>query len=397
MKEKQPIWTRSFISISLIQFIVFTVFYSLLTTLPIYVIDDLAGTEAEGGLVVTVMLIAAILIRPFSGKILEIMGKKNGLVISAILFAVTTVFYMFTNTYFLLLAIRFLHGLSFAVLTTATGALAADLVPDDRRGEGLGYFAMSMNVAIVVGPFIGLTLLQYYPFFDLFLLLSVIMVIGAGCSFLIEVPADSEAVHHPAKKISFHDLLERKAMPIAFISSLVAFSYSSVVSFLSVFTNEVGLSTVSSYFFVVFAIMMILSRPYLGRRFDLSGPAYVILPCLLLFAIGLITLSITQSAWMLLVSGGLIGLGYGALVPSFQTMAIQSSNKARSGHATATFFTLYDSGIAVGSFIFGIIVSSLGFTYLYLFSALIVVLVMGLFVLYQTRVQRSKGSLKHSS
>lgn len=395
--SQKPIWTKNFISISLTHFMVFMAFYTLLTTLPIYVINNLQGTEAQGGLIVTVMLVAAIIIRPFSGKILEKAGKKNGLIISVILFAATMFFYMWIENFAALLILRFVHGLSFGLATTATGAIAADVIPAERRGEGLGYFAMAMNLAVVAGPFAGLTLLQFVSFEPLFLILSIIMAAGTISAFAVTVPGQTAKEKKSVTwKLTWHDLIETKALPVALISSLVAFSYSSVISFISVYANSNGLTTAAGYFFLVFAIIMLLSRPYLGRTFDIRGANFVILPCLLIFAVGLTVLSFAQTAVILLIAAGLIGLGYGALLPSFQTMAIQAAPASRSGHSTATYFMLFDSGIAAGSFIWGMVAASFGFQQLYLLSALVILFVIAIFSLYQVKHPKL-GHVKEST
>lgn len=393
MKENnlQTIWTKSFISISLTQFLVFIAFYTLLTTLPIYVINNLGGSQTEAGLVVTVMLVAAIIVRPFSGNLLDYIGKKKGLVISVAIFTATSFLYIWVDQFTPLLLLRFFHGLSFGVITTATGAIAADIIPPSRRGAGLGYFAMSMNLAVVVGPFIGLTLLQFGSFKTLFIVLSLIMVAGVISSVLVHVPKKDTIVNKPVKfKFSLSDLIEMKALPIALISSLVSLAYASIISFISVYSNSIGLATTASYFFLVFAIVMLVSRPYLGRSFDSRGPKFVILPCLFIFAIGLVLLSFTSTPLMLLVSAGLIGLGYGSLLPSFQSMAIQAAPSSRSGHATATFFMLYDSGIAVGSFVWGAVVAAFGFQNLYILCAVLVLVVMVIFNMQQAKPKHSK-------
>lgn len=393
MKENnlQTIWTKSFISISLTQFLVFIAFYTLLTTLPIYVIDDLGGSQTEAGLVVTVMLVAAIIVRPFSGNLLDYIGKKKGLVISVAIFTATSFLYIWVDQFTPLLLLRFFHGLSFGVITTATGAIAADIIPPARRGAGLGYFAMSMNLAVVVGPFIGLTLLQFGSFKTLFIVLSLIMVAGVISSVLVHVSKKDTIVNKPVKfKFSLSDLIEMKALPIALISSLVSLAYASIISFISVYSNSIGLATTASYFFLVFAIVMLVSRPYLGRSFDSRGPKFVILPCLFIFAIGLVLLSFTSTPLMLLVSAGLIGLGYGSLLPSFQSMAIQAAPSSRSGHATATFFMLYDSGIAVGSFVWGAVVAAFGFQNLYILCAVLVLVVIVIFNMQQAKPKHSK-------
>ncbi|CDQ38776.1 MFS transporter [Virgibacillus salexigens] len=391
MSQEQKIWTKSFISISMTQFLIFMSFYALMTTLPIYVIDNLGGTEAEGGLVVTAMLLAAIIVRLFSAKLLDKTGKKMGLVVSVASFAVTSFLYPVIDAFMSLLALRFFHGLSFGVITTATGAIAADIIPPSRRGAGLGYFAMAMNLAVVVGPFIGLTVLQFTSFQNLFIILAVLMIVAVINSIMVQVPRGANAPEKGKRKLTIHDFIETKAITIALICSLVSLAYASVMSFISVYANTLGLASTASYFFVVFAAVMLLSRPYFGRSFDSKGPKFVIFPCLIMFTMGLIALSLTNSPWMLLLSAVLIGLGYGTILPSFQTMAIQASPKNRSSHATSTFFILYDSGIAIGSFIWGIVASGVGYANLYLVCAVIVIVALALFNLYHSRAIKPKA------
>lgn len=384
--ELEKIWTKSFISISLTQFLVFVAFYTLLTTLPIYVIKDLGGSETDAGLVLTVMLVSAIIVRPFSAKLLDYIGKKRGLVLSVAVFTATCFLYIWVDQFTPLLMLRFFHGLSFGVITTATGAIAADIIPPARRGAGLGYFAMAMNLAVVAGPFIGLSLLQFISFKTLFIVLSFIMVGGFVSSILVHVPINAAVVKATGKfKLTFSDLIEMKALPIALISSLISLAYASILSFISVYSDSIGLSAAASYFFLVFAIVMLVSRPSLGRAFDARGAKFVIMPCLFIFAIGLVVLSFTNTALMLLIAAGLIGLGYGTLLPSFQSMAIQASPSSRSGHATATFFVFYDTGIAVGSSVWGAVVAGFGFQTLYILCAVLVIAVMVIFNFHQSK------------
>ncbi|RSL30441.1 MFS transporter [Salibacterium salarium] len=373
--ERPPIWTKNFLSISFVHFIVFVIFYTLLTTLPLYVIYDLGGSEAQGGLVVTAMFITAILVRPISGKIVERIGKRKILISLVIVFAVTTFGYIWIEGFAALLILRLIHGVSFGVLTTATSAIAADVVPDERRGEGLGYFTMSMNLAVVAGPFLGLTLIQFVSFQYLFVILSITMLVGVVCAWIVKTKETYQPAVTPVqRKMTIHDFLELSALPIALMSSLVAFAYSGVISFISVYATELGLEQVSSYFFLVFAITMLVTRPYLGRLFDERGPKIVILPCLIIFASGLLTLSIADSAVLFLVSAGLIGVGYGTLLPCLLSMSVQSSAGHRNSYATATFFMMFDSGIALGSYFLGIFASFTGFSSLFLYSAVFVLI-----------------------
>src|SRR5699024_5370479 len=111
-------------------------------------------------------------------KVLEILGKKTALILSVIIFTITTYFYFWLDTFIPLIILRFVHGISFGILTTATSAIAANIVPEARRGAGMGHCAMAMNIAVVAAPFILLTLLQYISFKQFILSLSILMSIS---------------------------------------------------------------------------------------------------------------------------------------------------------------------------------------------------------------------------
>lgn len=388
-KIEEKIWTNSFTSLALTQFILFTVFYSLLTTLPIFVIEQLGESESNAGLVVTFMLASAIMVRPFSAKILDIFGRKNTLIGSVVLFTVTTFFYLWMHAFIPLLILRFIHGISFSIVTTATSAMAADIVPKSRRGAGMGYFAMAMNLAVVAGPFIGLSLLQFISFTAFFVVLSVLMVISVVFSFFVQITEEKQTDQtRPSLAIKWSDLIETKAVPVAMISGLVGIAYASILSFVPVYAEEIGLATTASYFFLVFAIVMVVFRPYLGRAFDEKGAKIVLVPSLIIFAIGLATLGVTNGSIMLLVSAGLIGLGYGTLLPGFQTLAIQRTTADRSGHAISTFFIFYDLGIALGAVVWGAIIGGFGFETMYSVGAVLILVTAALLYIQLTNQQR---------
>ena len=386
MSNNKPIWTMNFINISVSNFFVFAVFYGLLTLMPIYVLDLPGGTVGQAGLVTTIFLLSVILIRPFSGIIIEKLGKKRMLVMSTLAFALSTFLYTITKDVTVLLILRFIHGISFSIATTVTLSIAAIIIPPERRGAGLGYFGMSMNLAMVVGPFVALTLQPFMEYHTIFNLFGLFMTIGWICGLLVKDPVEviSPIIKH---KLSWSDLFERRALAISTVGLFVSFSYASIMSFISIYAQSLGMIETASYFFLVFAVAMLISRPFTGRLFDEMGPNVVIIPAILIFAVGLFVLSMTTSAWMLLLAGALIGIGYGTLLPCFQTMAIQTSPKHRSTYAKATFFTLYDTGIATGSFILGIVAVYLGYAHMYMALSGFVILI----VVYYKWIMKSSN------
>ncbi|WP_277584002.1 MFS transporter [Psychrobacillus antarcticus] len=386
MKIKEPIWTKAFISLFTTNFSIFIIFYGLVSALPLYATDVLLRSDEDAGLLMTIFLISAIITRPFSGKILDLFGKRKILWLTLFLYLICTGLYYFVEPFGALLVLRFIQGIFFSIATTASGSMAADNIPISRRGAGLGYFTMSTNLAVVIGPLVALTLLQNFSYDVMFISLTILLIVGAASALLI--PSDKKSgTSLPRSKFTWNDLFEKKALPIALIASLVAFSYASVLSYLSIYSQEKGVLHLTSSFFAVFAIVMLASRPFTGRIFDERGPKYIVIPGLVSFMIGLLLLAFMDSPFLFLLSGAFIGLGYGAVVPSFQTLAIQSAKHERSGYATATFFTLFDTGLAIGSYILGLVATQLGYKSLYLFSITFLVIALVLFILRVKKVQ----------
>jgi MFS family permease len=391
--KKQPLWTKDFLSISITSFFLFMGFYILLTTLPLYILDDLRGDETQVGLIISVFLIAAVISRPFTGKWIDELGRRKILLASLLVFAVSSLLYFWADSTPALLALRFLHGIGFGMATTATGAIVADLVPNERRGEGLGYYAMFMNLAMVIGPFAGLTIVQYANFVWIFALCTVLSFIALLLGVFVKMPQRAEgSAKHP--KFTLSSLFEKNAVPVAVAAGILAFAYAGILSFISVYAKELGLLEAASFFFVVYAAFIIMSRPFTGRWFDTYGENKVIYPGIILFAAGLFLLSQANSTFLFLLSGAIIGLGYGTIVPSLQTVAIKRADPSKRGLATSTFFTLFDTGIGLGSYILGILAVQIGFSTLYF--TLAGVALFGLFVYYMLHGKQKEPNTVHS-
>ncbi|MFF5995536.1 MFS transporter [Lysinibacillus sp. KU-BSD001] len=381
MEVKNQIFTKRFIALFLTNLSIFLIFYALIATLPLYVTGDLGRTDDDAGLLVTAFLISAIIVRPFSGKLLDLYGKKKMLVLSVLLYLACTILYLFVQPFAILLVLRFFQGVWFSIATTAAGALAADIVPKERKGAGLGYYTMSTNLAVVIGPFIGLLVVQAVSFKLLFIVLSVIGLVGCLIALTIQtndlvVPAVEDRRLH----FTFDDLFERKALPIAFLAALLALSYSSVLSFISIYAEQQDMLTVASYFYAVFAAAMLITRPFTGKLYDQKGPRFVMIPSFIIFSVGLFLLAFMTSAWQFIVAAICIGIGYGTLTTSMQSQAVQSALQNRSGYATATYFTLFDSGIAVGSYVLGLLAVTFSYQMVYMFCGLLLVINMVFYI-----------------
>lgn len=382
---QERLWNRAFILCVFNNLFLFTYYFALLAVLPIYIMKDLGGTIEQAGLALTLFLVSSIAIRPFSGLIIQKIGKRLSFRGAEFFFVIFAFSYLWIDSMWSLLIVRFLHGIWFSVLTTVAVPVANDFIPEHRKGEGMGYYVMSTNLGVVFGPLLALTVMQFTSFTVLFAILSVLMALGFIFCLCVQVkdPTEKPLRTSQSKKLSLHDIVEMKVVPVGFVALLTAFSYSSVMSFITAYSEVKQLIAYTSIFFIVFALSMIIVRPLVGRMYDQRGPSSVIYPSFIFFAIGLIIVSFLTNQWVLWISAVFIGIGYGTLFPCLQTIAIQTVAKERMGHAISTFFTLFDLGLAIGSIVMGLCIAWMGFQNTYILCAVIILIT---FFIYKVTV-----------
>ncbi|KGR73865.1 MFS transporter [Ureibacillus sinduriensis] len=364
--QHPKLWTKDFLMVCGINFFTHLVFYSLLATVTQYVMGHFGRSQSEAGLAVGIYVMMALVARLFAGKIVDIVGRKKILVISAALFFLAVLAHQLATTFTLFLIIRAIHGFAFGFLTTAANAIMADVVPDERRGEGTGYYATSMNIAMAAGPFIGLFMLRTATF-ELFIW---ILVFAAFCNLLglflkAPNPHGLQAYETGKLSFSFSDMFEKRALPIAICMFVLALGYSSLLSFLASFSEEIGHGDAATYFFVIYSTALVITRPVTGRLFDRFGENKLIYPMLVLLVVGYLLLSQAGSGWMILMAGALIGIGYGTVQSNYLAIAIKEALKDRKATATSTFFILMDLAIGIGPYLYGVLLGYMSYRAMY--------------------------------
>ncbi|MGX9132935.1 MFS transporter [Rummeliibacillus sp. JY-2-4R] len=388
---KEKLWTKDFINITVISFFIFLVFYILITALPLLLVEKLNAGADKAGLILTLFLFAAIVIRPIAGKWVEKGNQKKILIYSAIAFLVGCVLYLFTNSLWAILVLRVLHGFTFGVITTVKGTISAELIPASRRGEGISYFSLAMGLAMVFGPVIGLNLANLDMYTTSFILCILLSAINIVLAVTLKVPKlESTSSTKEKHKFSWNDILDKNTIPYAVPTFLLAIAYSCVSAFLSLYAKELDLVAAASTFFIVYAVFMIVLRPFTGKYSDVYGPKVIVVPCIIIFGIGMFVLQLPLTGFLMILAGILIGIGYGSVTPVFQAQIISSVEKHRVGIANSVFFNAMDLGMAVGAFALGIVAKNIGYSKMYL-VALFVIVVTFLIYLLVTRSKKANA------
>ncbi|WP_339292005.1 MFS transporter [Paenibacillus sp. FSL W8-0187] len=387
--SRDRLWSKDFLIVFGVNFLLFLCFYLLVVIMSSYAKNEFHASTGMAGLASSIFVVGALIGRLIGGSIIERVGRKKLLFTGLIAFSVLIGLYFIVNSLSVLLIVRFFHGIAFALASTATGTIAASLIPNSRRGEGTGYYGVSIIIASAIGPFIGLMINEHASMMANFTLCGVLGVLSLLSAFFMNIPklvltAEQEKDLQGLKLSNF---IEPKALPISLVSFVMGFGYSSVLTYLMIFAGQISLTEIASYFFIVYAIVVILSRPFTGRWFDQRGANVVMYPAILSFAIGMVLLSQAHHGLTLLLSAVFVGLGYGTTQSSSQALAIKRSPAHRIGLATSTFYIFVDVGIGFGPFILGFLTPLVGFRGMYI--AMAVLLAAGI-VLYHFLVGKKE-------
>ena len=378
--------------VSASNFLLFVSFYLLMVTLAMYSIEQFQVSGSIAGLASSIFVLGAVVVRPMVGNLLARIGMKKLLVFGLVLFFFVTILYFPINSIGWMLLIRFIHGFAFGISSTATGTIAVDVIPPSRRGEGMGYFATSNNLAMSIGPFIGLMTLQYFSGDTIFIITTIISITALLTALYMKVPEVKVNYIEKTRKQKFHinDYFEKSAYPISILMLILGIANSSILSFINAYSVEINLVSAASFFFVMYAVFLLMSRPITGRLYDKKGENSVIYPAIALFGLGLIVLSQASSGIALLVAGAIIGVGFGTLQSSAQTIAVSGVPHARVGLATSTFYVFYDLGMGMGPFLLGYVMQVTGFRGLYLAMSVIAFLALPLYYFLHGKKKRKQ-------
>ena len=361
----EELWTTEFLGMSLSNFLIYITQYAMIAGLPIIIMTEYGGGDVEAGLAMTFFQIGTVAARPCAGILIDAVNKRRLMIVITVLFFLLMCSFAFAATLSTLYGLRLVHGVIFAVATTTAAALAALILPPARKGEGIGYFALSTNLAMVAGPMIGLLILEYFSPTVLFAALSVLAAISIAAGGAHRLPDEIILPVKTQRTLSVSTFIERRALAPALIAGILFFAYGSVLTFSPLYTRSLGLSAETSLFYACYAGAILVTRPFVGRIFDRKGSDYTVYPGLVLFAAGMFLLGNIEGLSGLIAAAVLLGAGFGAVTPALQTLAVRSAPPARAGVATATYFWSLDISVGLAAAGLGVVAVTYGYAFTY--------------------------------
>jgi len=379
-KSEARLWTKDFIIAWIICFLVSFTFMILMTNIAVYAAETFNASQSKAGLVSGIFIIGALCARFWTGKYINLVGRRRLLGGSLALFFLAAIAYFQANSLNLLLLTRFIHGCAYGISSTTLATVAMNIIPRPRLGEGTSYYSMSAALASATGPFVGVLLTQQLGFTVVFMVCVLFSTASLAVFLGLRVVEAEEEQGNENRvlardrsfKAIFRDFFEVHALPIAIVIAVIGFAYSGIFSLLTSYAKEIALTDAASVFFLISAVCILTSRPFTGRLFDRKGANMVVYPAFVSFALGLTLIGLAQSGLTLLCAAAAVGLGYGTLISCGQAIAVKESPKENIGLAVSTFFVCLDSGVGIGPFVLGYIIPYSGFRGMYLALAVLV-------------------------
>lgn len=384
--NRDKLWTPPFVQAMMVGFVLTLCNQTHITTLPLYA-QEIGGNKAVAGLIMGVFTVSALIFRPVAGKLCDKVGRKFTLVAGICIFAAMSLTYPFTHVIWLLLLFRFIHGIGFSAQSTAVGTAISDVLPPGRLVEGIGYHGVAITLSTAIGPAVGLYLVVHSSYETLYLLVFLVSVVALVLALLLNYENEAKAhrqkgslLYAPAGEELPKAFGEKDFFRTAAVMFFCAMALASMTIFLPTYAFSLGIEDVG-LFFTVYALVLMVTRPAVGKLTNRFGVPPVIVPGILCLLGSFIAMIWAGSLRAFLVIGVFLGLGYGCVQPILNALTINFSTRHNRGLANAVFFASLDAGYGTGSILWGIIAEWVGFWAIYLAAAVCIVIALVLYLL----------------
>ncbi len=410
---KAPLWTKDFVVGTLTNFVLSCNYFMLTVVMTAYAMDVYHAPAALAAFCASIFIVGTLIARLISPALMVKLQRKRLLFIGTVFGCAASCLYLVDTSFALLMGIRFIHGVAYGVCSTTIATIVTALVPASRKGEGIGYYMLSVTLGAAIGPFAGILISRHVSYDVLFICAAIVLVVALLCILAlhadtkVQTPSEAEEEiigeelagslegkreEEAARRVSrqpwgsrLDRVVERSAIPISVVSFLIFFGYSSLLTFLTPFAESVGLTRAASVFFIVYALSMLATRPFTGRAFDRRGPLLVMTPAFVSFSAGMVMLAFASNDWMILGSGLLCGYGVGTVQSCGLAMAVKKASDERLSIANATFYMFLDMGVGVGPLLLGLAVPVIGYSWMYVAMAGVGLLALVVFLIVRKR------------
>lgn len=358
---QKRLWNREYVKVMTCNFLLFFAFYLLTPLLPLYLDHQFGADKDLIGVVLSGYVVATLLVRPFSGFVVDTFDRKRVLTLCFFFFFICFAGYVGAATILMFAIVRTLHGIPFGAATVANSTVAIDVLPSHRRNEGIGYYGLSNNIAMAIAPSVGIYIYHATDNFMLLFWLSLLLSL-AGYLLSRSVRLPKRQLRTGKIRMSLDRFFLGRAWLLAVNICFFGLCWGVMSNYVAIYgLQQLGITDGTGVFFMLLsgglvAARLIGSRSLRAGKLTRSASVGV-----LLSTVGYALFAFVVEPWSYYASALLIGLGNGQMYPAFLNMFINVARNDQRGTANSSILISWDLGMGIGILLGGVIAEQIGF------------------------------------
>lgn len=378
MKKESILKNRQFVAIFVIAFFVYFSNGMLSQTLPKYA-HDLGATSQIIGTLSGIFATCALLMRPFSGQLVDNEDKKILLRITIGIILISVSGLTFSKQIWMLIVFRGLNGIGWGIGSTLCMTIASSCFPQEGLGAGIGIYGLGQTIAQAFAPMIALQVVQFYSFNFLYRFNVVICIAAFILTYFIKVEETPDKKSRYSFKLT--EIVCYPAIPPAMMTLCNSIAQASITSFLVIFAESISIMKIG-IFFTIQACTVFIARPFVGKMTDRYGLLKVLIPCELSLISGLIIIFFANNLWFFIVAAMFVGTGTAGAQPALMSECMKRAPAEQRGRASNTSYIGTDIGVTIGSNLAGLVVGLVGYRYMFLLFIIPIVISTVIYTLF---------------
>lgn len=359
--------------------------------LPVYAYE-LGASGLYIGLVFGAFSLSRTFFLPYFGRLSDKKGRKPLIVAGLLAYALISIGFILSKNVETLIIMRFIQGISSAMLIPVIQAYVGDITPEGSEGLTMGMFNMSMFFGLSLGPLAGGMINEHFSLNTSFLCMGILAFLGFSlCLFLLPPTKSERAVSRKKEVVSWKKLLRDKDLAGLF---LFRFAYAACVGvvwgFLPVLADsEFHLS--SSYIGILVMLGVFIAgvmQTPMGYMADRFNKRIMILIGGFIIAFAILLFNWADGFGDLFIANVLIGIGGGIAMPALMALAVLKGNTTKAMGSVMGIITMaHSSGMLTGSLVAGLMMDMFQLRHAFSFGSVIMILGTGLFFFYTSHMK----------
>lgn len=356
------LWNANYTKVFVANFMIFFSFMLLTPLLPIYLSETFGADKHTIGTVLFGYSVLALIARMFSGYIVDSFSRKRVLLVCFFFFSLFFVGYIAAGSLLLFAIVRTLHGAPFGATTVANSTMTIDVLPSERRTEGIGYYGLANNIASAISPSVAIWIFHATHDFNILFWLAMLIALG-GMLIVATVKVPAKPVVKDKPPISLDRFFLVKGTGEALTMACFSFSYGVVSTYVAIYGREqLGVEGGAGTFFLLLSLGLILSRLQGSRALRQGRLVHNAAVGVSVSLMGYMLFAALHNEFGYYAAALVIGLGNGHMYPAYQNMFVNLAPHSQRGTASSSILVAWDVGLGIGVLLGGLLSEKWGYS-----------------------------------